>query len=140
MNSYNCSKTTTEKKNNRLYCFEIIGENKSPAFLGSFGVGSECIMKALNPVLLWLIRSQPEISGKNYNFPITCHIGDFYLCILFQLQPSCEYIQPICTALQYKLYKNMPEIKSKQLLEKIIVLNSAPRCLTQVFINIYGSF
>lgn len=25
INSYNCSKTTTEKKNNRHYCFEIIG-------------------------------------------------------------------------------------------------------------------
>lgn len=80
--------------------------------------------------------NQPEISGKNYNFPITCHIGVFYLCFLFQLELSYKYIQPVCTALQYKLYENMPGIKSKQLLEKIIVLNSAPRCMTRIFISI----
>jgi len=74
--------------------------------------------------------NQPEIAGKNYNFPTTCHVGDFYLCILFQLQASYKYIQRVCTALQYKLYKNMPGIKSKQLLEKIIVLHSAQGCMT----------
>lgn len=34
----------------------------------------------------------------------------------------------------------MPGIKSKHLLEKNIVLNSAPWCITWKFINIYGSF